>query len=162
MTMEEFVRELAGLQAELAADTKFVDGDGIVITLRESVADAKAELANAEAALAKEMSLYAPATRSIENAIEEMKERVLDAWGGEAKTYQYDFGKLSLTTTKSVVIGDGAFLLANLIEHFSTNAIADTYITGFKKTAVRKFVDLFPQPDDVVALEEKTTVKLVI
>ena len=158
--MEELVRELAGLQAELAADTKFVDGDGIVITLRESVADAKAELAKAEAALAEEMLLYASST--IEDQITDTKERILDEWDGEAKTYQYDFGKLALTTTKSVVIGDGAFLLANLIEHFSTSAIADTYITGFKKTAIRKFVDLFPQPPEVVDLIEKTTIKLEV
>ena len=161
MNMEEYVQILSELQAERNASESATDADEVVITLREAVADAEKQLEAAKLALSNELRYTDVAIKQIDEMIEDMKSQILQLWDGSLKTIEYDGGKiLKFRTTTSVSIGDGAALLAGLIDHFSTNRIADEFISGFHKTAVRKFIDLHPQPPDVVELVANTTVKL--
>jgi len=76
------------------------------------------------------------------------------------KTMEFPVGILTLRTTQSLDIGNPAILLDNLTEHFTTYRIANEFISGFKKTIVKKFMAMHPQDSSVVELTPKTTVKL--
>lgn len=161
MIMEEHVQILADLQSKLYVEKDLIDLNPGVINLREEVVAAKDQLEMAELALAEELEEPERQIQAIEEDIEATKTHIIELWGGETKTIKYEDGRvLSFRTTQSTVIVDGAALLAELLDHFTTNKVVDEYITGFKKTAVRKFISVIPLPPDVVELIAKTTVKL--
>lgn len=156
--MEELVMQLAELQesrkaAETVADNASSHIDGEITVMQLKVA----ELIEDRRTLRLP---YDISIAHIDGGIEDLSAQILDEWDGEKKTLQYPAGTLKFRTTKRLEINDGAALLASLIGHFSINAIAEKYISGFNKTAVKKFIDLHPPPPDVTELIENTTVKL--
>ena len=100
----------------------------------------------------------------IDEGIEDISNQIVHTWDPETmkKTMKFPVGILTLKTTQSLDIKDPAILLDNLIDHFSTYRVANEFISGFKKTIIRKFIDMHPQASSVVELIPKTTVKLEI
>jgi len=159
-SMDDRVKKLAGLQAELVAEKKYADEDGIVITLREAVADRKKDLEASEAALAFELESTNAVCETIISSIDRTKAEILDAWDGEHKTVEFPSGVLKFRTTHRLEIRDGAALLATLLDHFTTNQITDTYISRFNKTNVKKFMGIIPTIPDVAEIVDSTSVAL--
>lgn len=156
--MEELVDRLAELQEDRKAaetradiDTRQIDDELEVLRVRS--AGLAAERRTLRLPHEKKMAY-------IDDDIEETASQILEEWNGEKKTLQCNAWTLKFRTTRRLEIHDGAALLASLIDHFTTNTIAETYLSGFNRTAVKKFIDLHPQPPDVTELIEKTTVKL--
>ena len=54
----------------------------------------------------------------------------------------------------------GGAMLSELLCHFSANKVAEDYLSGFNKTAVRKFMGLIPVIPDVAEIISTTTVML--
>ena len=160
MTMEDLVEHLAVLQDDLDAESNKARKDELMITLSDAVDVAAKQLDAAKVALSNAMIYYEATAERIESEIEETKTHIIDAWDGEKKTLKFDAGTLKFRTTQSAEINDGAALLANLIEHFSTNKIADEYIKGFNLTAVKKYMGVHELPIDVAEIEYKTNVNL--
>lgn len=98
----------------------------------------------------------------IDEGIEDISSQIVHVWDPKTmdKTMNFDIGTLTLHTTQSLDIKDPTTLLDNLISHFSTYRAATEFISGFKKTIVRQFINLHPQSKGVVELIPKTTVKL--
>jgi len=51
-------------------------------------------------------------------------------------------------------------VLTGLLDHTSVKDVAKNYITGFNKTAVKKFMGVLSLPMGAAWIERKTTVKL--
>ena len=156
--IEELVNKLAELQTERAAreivaDKESAATDLMIHLAEENIATLKEDRKN-------ERQIDENAIGKMDAEIEEIEKQIVEAWSGEKKTMQFDAGTLKFRTTKSLKIGDGAALLAQLLHHFSTNVIVDEYISGFNRTAIKKFMDLIPTLPDVAELIPKTNVKL--
>lgn len=156
--MEKLVHDLATLQeeykaAETVADNASSKVDGMIEVLRMKITEYEDDR--------KKMRWPHENTLTrIEARIEDVEAQIAKEWDGEKKTIQYDAGTLKFRTTNTLLIGDRASLLNRLLAHFSTEELVETYIIGFSRTAVRKFIALHPQPYDVVELVPRTTVKL--
>ena len=156
--IEELVNKLAKLQTEraarkIAADKESAATDLMIKLAEENIASLKEDRKN-------ERQVDENAIGELDAEIENISSQIVEAWSGEKKTMPFDAGTLKFRTTQSLKIGDGAALLTQLLHHFSTNVIVDEYISGFNRTAIKKFMDLIPTLPDVAELIPKTTVKL--
>lgn len=158
--MEELVRNLVALQAEQKAEESARDSDEVVITLREAVADAKGILEMAEKALADDLAYYDPAIAGTIRDIETIKTQIIEGWDGEKKTMVFGAGTLKFRTTQSLVIENEALVLTGLLDHTSVKDVAENYISGFNKTAVKKYMGVLDLPMGAAEIEYKTTVNL--
>ena len=161
MTMiEELVKKLAYLQAELKDEEDSNDADGIVITLREAVADRKKDLELANIALSREMVYYEAAVERINKEIEDIRSQIIDEWTGEHKTMVFDAGTLKFRTTQSLMVNNKPLLLEDLMNNLPTAHYIMRYLKGFNLVKLKDYVKTYPQPPAVVELVKKTTVKL--
>ena len=156
--IETYVQELATLQAELAA-TK--------IAANEASKEIDAEIAEEEMALRHLRGIRERIRQPHEYEINEigiriatMQECIVETWDGEKKTLKFDAGTLKFRTTQSLNIKDESWLLASLLDHTSLEDVATRYISGFNKTAVKKYMGVIGMPDGAAELISKTTVKL--
>jgi len=157
--MEDFVSQLAELQANQKEEESARDSDGTVILLREAVAYAKGRLEMAEYALADDLAYYDPAIDGTIRDIETIKAQILEAWDGEKKTLQYPAGTLKFRTTQSLKIVNPGLLMADIISHMRTGTEVLKYVSGFNKTEVKEFMSVISEPG-AAELVSKTTVKL--
>lgn len=156
--MEELVEQLSDI--ELAVNVKIASMGRATKGADQRITEAEHTLEVLKEHRAGVAAPFVIAIAEDERRIEALKAQIIEAWDGEKKTLATDAGTLKFRTTQSLKIEDGAALLAKLIDTFSTNKIADEYLTGFNKTAVKKFMTVIPLPPDVVELISKTTVKL--
>ena len=158
--MEDLVKLLASMQAELKAAEDAMNADSDIIAHREAVATARGRLEMSEMALANDLSYYKHAMEATKAHIEEIKAQVIDEWDGDKKTLKFDAGTLKFRTTQSLNIENETALLYNLIDHAGIKDVATKYISGFNKTAVKKYMDVHELPTVIAELISKTTVKL--
>lgn len=158
--MEKLVNKLAELQAERKEIEERADDEVHEMGYDRSIHDLKKDLEQQEYLKYSVRRPFENEMAGIDEKIEDIQSHIIDEWSGEKNTIKYPSGTLKFRTTTSLDIGDGAALLANLIDHFSTNKIAEEYISGFNKTSVKKFMNVIPLPPDVAEMIPKTTVKL--
>jgi len=92
---------------------------------------------------------------------ENIKEEILRVWDGEKKTLKFDSGTLKFRTTGSLDIRNPPALLENLMDHLSTAEEVMDYVTGFNKTAVKRYIVVHKIKPDIVELVSKTSVSFV-
>lgn len=151
--IEELAYELADSEAAIIANTEAMDK--ATAEIDKQIAELKEQRAG----------IVFPFTSAIDKEtklIEGIKERIMSEWDGTTKTIPTDFGILKFRTNSSLIIRDEAALLANLLQHFSTNAIVETYIKGFNKTALKKYMNVLPIIPDIAEIEYKTSVTLKV
>jgi hypothetical protein len=98
----------------------------------------------------------------ISERIEEINAQIIGKWTGEKKTMSFDAGTLKFRTTQSLVIENETLVLTGLLDHTSIKDVAQNYITGFNKTAVKKFMGVLSLPMGAAWIDRKTTVKLEV
>jgi len=160
--MEELVNKLANLQVERKSFEDRADSAVHQMGYDRNIHDLKMEL---EQQIELQDSIRRPFEEEISKineGIEDVSNQIVYMWNPETmkKTMEFPVGILTLRTTQSLDIGNPAILLDNLTEHFTTYQIANEFISGFKKTIVKKFMAMHPQDSSVVELTPKTTVKL--
>lgn len=158
--MIELVKKLAELQAELKTTEYDLNDDPEVTGCNEAIAALEAQIAEARKTLAFLRSGYDARIDEIDGEIKHVSAQIIDAWDGEKKTIETDAGTIKFRTTYSLKISDEAALLANLLDHFSTNKIVEKYLKGFYSTPIKEFMVVHELPTDVAGLVPKTTVKL--
>jgi len=89
---------------------------------------------------------------------DEIKEDILKTWDGKNKTLKFDTGTLKFRTTTSLNIKNEPALLEDLMDHLSTSEEVMEYVTGFNKTAVKRYMGVHKMGTDVVELIAKTNV----
>jgi len=156
--MEEHVIKLAELQAEIEGEETRADDASTLI-------DAEIEVLEADMAKLQEQRTAArlPFVENIEETktiIESLYAQIIDEWDGEKKTMVFDAGTLKFRTTSKLEIYHPETLLADMFVHLQTGSEMMKYLSGFNKTAVRKYIGVHPQDVDIVELVSKTTVKL--
>ena len=164
ITMEELVNKLANLQA---IRKEFEDRAGNAVHQMgydRNIRDLEVELQQQIELRDSIRRPFEDEIVKIDKGIEDISNQIVYAWDPETmkKTMKFPVGMLTLRTTQSLDIKDPAILLDNLIFHFTTYRVANEFISGFKKTIVRKFIDIHPQSQSVVELVAKTSVKLKV
>jgi len=156
--MDDLVNTLAELQAEVKGYEH--EADYISFQIDDQIAATEKELSDL---IEERKTIRRPFTVMAEEAqttIEDTKKYIIYEWDGDKKTLKYDAGTLKFRTAKGLEIHNNGVMLHSLLRHFSTKEVADHYISGFNKTAVRKFIDLHPLDIATVELISSTTVKL--
>ena len=161
LTMYELVQELAELQAERRAEENAANSDRRICSFELEIRDMESTLAAVVRARDECKAPYLARVAEIDAKTDELKAQIIEAWDGEKKTMVFDAGTLKFRTTQSLMISNPSMLLDTLVYHFDKAVITEKYISGFNKTAVKKFIDLHPQPT-VAELFSKTTVKLEV
>ena len=88
----------------------------------------------------------------------EVKTQILKMWDGKKKTLKFDTGTLKFRTTTSLDIRDPSAILEDMMTHLSTPGDIIEYISGFNKTAVKKYMSVHKMRTDAIELVPKTTV----
>lgn len=156
--MDELVQQLADI--ELAISVKEASMNRATAGTDQRIADLEHDL---DVLKEHRTGVAAPFVIGIvedKRRIDEIKAQIVETWDGKKKTLQGDGWVLKFKTTKSVKINDKGYLLSEIMRRFNARIIADEFISGFNKTKVKKFMDLYPQSPDSAELIEKTTVKL--
>lgn len=96
----------------------------------------------------------------INKVIEGYKQQIIEAWDGNKKTIKTNAGILKFRTTQSLKINDKQQLLTDLLNRATIEDIVEKYISGFNKTAVKKYMSVHRLPPDTAELIAKTTVDL--
>ena len=156
--MEELVNKLAELQAELKAEEAKADKASALTDA--SITDVKDELAELEIERKNERLPYIEAAQELQTTIGDIQQTIIDVWNGEKKTLKFDAGTLKFRTTSKLEIYHPEILLADMFVHLQTGSEMMKYLSGFNKTAVKKYIGVHPQDIDIVELIPATTVKL--
>lgn len=164
--MEELVKKLAELQADLRAEEVKASTNKTVITLREAVDDAARQLEAAKIALSDELISYESAIELIDAEIDDVSAQIIDAWNPDTmkKTIRTDAGTIKFRTTYSPKILDKQEprVLENMLDHRATPEEIMQYLKGFNLTKLKAWMIVHPLPTDVAGLVSKTTVKLEV
>ena len=156
--MKELVDRLAQLQAErediieqekdasMDIDMKIDALEGQILVLKDD--------------LAKIQRPYVEAVASIDKQINDVKAMIIDTWDGEKKTMKFDVGTLKFRTTSKLEIHYPEMLIVDIYTHLHTGSEVMKYISGFNKTATKKYLTVHPQDPDVVEMVPSTSVKL--
>ena len=160
MTMEELVERLAELQSDLEMKEDAAEANELVIKYSEKITHLEKELKKLQQARAQELAYYAPAIDDIKVNIEEIKKQIIEAWDGDKKTLKFDVGTLKFRMTSKLEIYHPEILLADMFVHLQTGSQMLKYLSGFNKTAVKKYIGVHPQDADIVELIATTSVKL--
>ena len=158
--MEELVNKLAELQAERKAQEDQADNAVREMGYNRSIHDAEKELQRLKELRDETRYPFEWEIGIINKAIEDISARIIETWGGEKKTMSFDAGTLKFRTTGSLVIENDRLVLEGLLAHTSAKDVATNYISGFKKTAVKKFMGVLSLPMGAAWIDQKTTVKL--
>lgn len=158
--MEEYVNKLAMWQAKRKTIECDLNDDPEVAGCNETIAALEAQITEAHKTLVFMCAGYDTRISEIDDEIKHVSAQIIDAWDGEKKTIETDAGTIKFRTTYSLKISDEAALLANLLDHFSTNKIVEKYLKGFYSTPIKEFMVVHELPTDVAGLVPKTTVKL--
>ena len=156
--MEELVNKLAELQAEVAGHEH--KADDVSLQIDAEITMLEKELSDL---IEERKTLRRPFNEMAEDAqttISDLCETIIDEWDGEKKTLKFGAGTLKFRTTTLLEINDYRWLLANLLDHTSIEDVATKYISGFSKTAVKKYMSVHELPTVIAELIPKTTVKL--
>ena len=156
--MEELVNKLAELQAkqryaEGEAESASMDVDEMIRSVEVDLMDLKK----------KREELRKPhieAAKELQTTIEDISAQIIEAWSGEKKTLKFDAGTLKFRTTSKLEIYHPEILLADMFVHLQTGSQMLKYLSGFNKTAVKKYIGVHPQDTDIVELIATTSVKL--
>ena len=162
--IEETVNKLAELQEERKVIENRADNAVFVMGYDRNIHDLEIELQQQKELRDSILGPFEDEIAKIDEGIESISNQIVYAWDSETmeETMEFSVGTLTLHTIQNLDIKDPAILLGNLISHFSTYRIANEFISGFKKTIVRKFIDMHPQNSSVAELISKTTVKLEV
>ena len=160
--MEELVNKLANLQARF--DKELANADFASANIDDRIRFEKEKISMLEKEREINRRPFEDEMSKIDEGIEDISAQIIHDWNPETmkKTIKFPVGILTLRTTQSLDIRDPAILLDNLISHFTTYRIANEFISGFKKTIVKKFINMHPQSSSVAELVPKTTVKLEV
>ena len=162
--MKELVNKLAVLQANRKLFEDRADNAVHQMGYDRNIRDLEVELQQQIELRDSIRRPFEDEMSKIDEGIEDISNQIIHTWDPETmkKTMKFDIGILTLRTTQSLDIKDPAILLDNLISPFTTYRVANEFISGFKKTTVRKFIDMHPQSQSVVELVAKTSVKLEV
>ena len=158
MTMEELVNKLASLQSERTAREIAADKESAATDLMIKLADEN--ITSLEEERKNERQVDENAIGELDVEIKHVSAQIIDVWGGDKKTLKFENGTLKFRTSQSLVIENDRLVLEGLLAHTSTDDVATNYITGFKKTAVKKYMGVLPLPMGAARIDLKTTVKL--
>ena len=156
--MEEHVNKLAELQAEMELIADQIAGNKLIQEHVTAIAELEKQASEGRDALHDLISVYGQDL--IDERMNEIKDQIIDEWTGEKKTLEFGAGTLKFRTTTKLNILDGTWLLGELLDHTTLEDVATKYISGFSKTAVKKYMGVHELPVDAVEIEYKTTVKL--
>ena len=154
--MKELVTKLAELQAEMESITDQIAGDKIIQEYVTAIAELEKQASEGRDALYDLESAYG--REHIQKFIDEVKAQIIDEWDREKKTLSFDEGLLKFRTTQSLKISDSTLVLTGLLDHTSVNDVATNYITGFNKTAVKKYMGVLDLPMGAAEIVPTTTV----
>lgn len=156
--IEEHVIKLAELQAERTLEENKANGASALIDM--SIKNTENELK----ALREERETlrlpYIEAAEELSTTIGDLCAAIIDEWTGENKTMVFDAGTLKFRTTQRLNIVNKTLVLTGLLDHASVKDVATNYITGFNKTAVKKYMGVLELPLGAAEFENRTTVKL--
>lgn len=158
--MEELVNKLADI--ELAISVKTASMERATKGVDQRIADLEHDL---KVLKEHRLGVTAPFVIGIadnERQIDAIKARIIDGWDGEKKTIVFDTGTLKFRQTGSLKIIDETLVLTGLLDHTSVGDVATNYITGFNKTAVKKYMGVLELPMGAAEIKYKTTVKLEV
>lgn len=156
--MEELVNKLAELQAEL--DKELINADFASANIDDRIVKAKERLSILEMERDINRQPYIEAAEELSTTIGDLYATIIDEWTGEHKTMVFDAGTLKFRTTQSLKIENETLVLTGLLDHTSLKDVATNYITGFNKTAVKKYMGVLSLPMGAAWIKRKTTVKL--
>jgi len=146
------------LQTETKLIADQIASDRIIQDCVTAIAELEKKVSEGRDALHDLMSAYGQDL--IDERMDEVKAHIIDEWTGENKTMLFVAGTLKFRTTQSLKIENDALVLTGLLDHTSVKDVAKNYITGFNKTAVKKFMGVLSLPMGAAWIERKTTVKL--
>ena len=156
--IEELVNTLASLQSERAAREKAADKESAATDLMIKLAEENIASLEDERRTLRQVDEIAMGELDV--AIENVSAQIIDTWDGEKKTMPFDAGTLKFRTSQSLVIENKRSVLEGLLAHTSAKDVATNYITGFNKTAVKKFMGVLSLPMGAAYIDLKTSVKL--
>jgi NAD-dependent DNA ligase len=156
--IEELVDKLAELQAEMRTAADKIAADPLIAEYTAAIAELEKQASEGRDALHDLVSAYGQ--DDLTKLIDEVEAEIIDEWTGEKKTMVFDAGTLKFRTTQSLEIENKTLVLTGLLDHTSVKDVANNYITGFNKTAVKKYMGVLELPMGAAEIEYKTTVKL--
>jgi len=156
--MEELVNQLAELQAEREDIIEQEKDASMDIDMKIDVLEGQISVLKDD--LAKIQRPYVEAVASIDEQIDGVKSMIINAWDGKKKTMKFDAGTLKFRTTSKLEIHHPEMLIVDMYTHLPTGSEVMKYISGFNKTATKKYLTVHPQDPDVVEMVPSTSVKL--
>ena len=163
MNQPDLVNKLAGLQAEQKEIENAANSDLPMCRVDLEIREAKAVLAALTQTYDEMAAPYTASIEDIGRQIEEIKAQIVSVWldtDRSQKAFEYGDNVLKFRTATSLNIENETALLYNLIDHAGIKDVATKYISGFNKTAVKKYMDVHELPTVIAELISKTTVKL--
>ena len=161
--MEELVNKLAKLQAERKSQEDQADKTVHEMGYNRSIHDAEKELQRLKEIRDETRYPFEWEMGSIDKKIASVSAHIVDGWmdtDQTQKTLVFDAGTLKFRTSQSLVIENETLVLTGLLDHTSIEDVAKNYITGFNKTAVKKYMGVLSLPMGAAHIARKTTVKL--
>ena len=160
MTMEELVQRLAELQARQKMEEDAADETSAWIDGQIEDAEAQLKMLNTQRDELRKSHID-PIEKVIEQIVD-VQQEIIEAWNPETmkKTMRYPAGTLKFRTSESLVIEKEALVLTGLLDHTSVKDVADNYISGFNKTAVKKYMGVISLPMGAACINRKTTVTM--
>ncbi|RLD18002.1 MAG: hypothetical protein DRI69_11110 [Bacteroidetes bacterium] len=158
--MDDLANDLAELQAELAdiQATEMADSD--LQKCNVAISEVEVRLLELRESRRFLRAGYSEAEKDVEDRIEVTKYQILEVWDGETKTLECGDKTLKFRTSGSLIIRDYGALLTDLLQHFPPNTVTDTYLQGFNKTAVKKYMNVIPVIPDIAEILYNTSVTL--
>lgn len=158
--IEEYVIKLAELQAELKEYEEKAAAEVAASKIDEDIAYHEEQIAHQRGVREILIRPYIEGGEDTKLKIGLVYDAIIDEWTGEHKTMVFDAGTLKFKTTQSLKIENETLVLTGLLDHTSVKDVATNYITGFNKTAVKKYMGVLELPLGAAELENRTTVKL--
>jgi len=158
--IEERVNKLAELQEERRENEDATNSNPAVASYDEEIARIESRLADMVQKRNDVLLPYGERQAALDEKIDEIKAQIIDEWTGEKKTMVFGVRTLKFRTTQSLVVENVTLVLTGLLDHTSVKDVAKNYITGFKKTAVKKYMGVLDLPMGAAYINQKTTVKL--
>jgi len=162
---KDMMRELSDSLAFLKAQHKKIidarESDPGIVALSQNVAKLRIELDDMVTAMELARSEDAPELKGLEREIAEVENQILCEWDHDSKTLVCGDNVLQFRTTYAQRIYDSQALMVSLIKTLPPKYVSK-YVRNYNLTELKQWIKTFPQPDDIMGLVTKTTVKLEV
>ena len=158
--METLVNKLAMWQAERKKVEDLVSNDPNVAECYKRIEELESQITETRKSMMFLRSGYDERISEIDDEIKHVSAQIIEGWNGEKKTIKFKAGTLKFRTTSKLEIYHPEILLEDMFVHLQTTSQILKYLSGFNKTAVKKYIGVHPQDADIVELIATTSAKL--